>query len=212
MPSEPRVPTNPRSAHEYGEEHAERQDYGEEIAAVCYVESPGAVCPWRLARPHLCVCEECAGEGCRLLFIKAHCPHLVTRVSRAGIALRLRGRAQPVGIGVGTRAAAEESMYGGGGGSVGGGGGHEAHTLWKSHLFRIFPYFPSRIFHSPSIFFFTLGGLSKILDQESAIAWPCRSGLQIAWQIVRRSVKRSRQMRAVCRRSARVIAPRLIRA
>ena len=127
MPSEPRVPTNPRSAHEYGEEHAECQDYGEEIAAVCYVESPGAVCPWRLARPHLSVCEECAGEGCCLLFIKAHCPHLVTRVSRAGIALRLRGRAQPVGIGVGTRAA-EESMYGGGGGGVGGGGGHEAHT------------------------------------------------------------------------------------
>ena len=120
------MPTNPRSAHEYGEEHAERQDYGEEPAAVCYVESPGAVCPWRLAWPSLCVCDECAGEGCCLLFIKAHCPHLVMRVS-AGIALRLRGRAQPVGIGVGARVAAEESMYGGGGGGVGDGGGGGRH-------------------------------------------------------------------------------------
>jgi len=68
-------------------------------------------------------------------------------------------------------------MYGGGGGGVGGGGGHEAHleknpetTPKFSKILPIsipnipyVPYFP--VFSvALSIFFFTLGGLSKIQD------------------------------------------------
>ena len=70
-------------------------------------------------------------------------------------------------------------MYGGGGGGVGGGGGHEAHVCLKTppnprpnnpkssqFLIPNIPYVPyfSVFSVALSIFFFTLGGLSKIQD------------------------------------------------